>query len=70
MQPLTDWLKHYKLKAFVSEFGGSNTTQCAGYLDTALQYMAKNSHVYIGWAAWAAGPRKSTRRVALESPEP
>lgn len=26
MDPLTQWLKTYKLKAFVSEFGGDNTT--------------------------------------------
>lgn len=55
LAPLTDWLRENNLKAFVSEFGGSNTTDCADELKDALAYMADNEE-YIGWAAWAAGP--------------
>ncbi|KAH7124172.1 glycoside hydrolase superfamily [Dendryphion nanum] len=53
--PLTAWLKKYKLKAMVTEWGAANGTQCAGYVNDMLTYVARNSE-YIGWAAWAAGP--------------
>jgi len=52
---VTAWLKQNKLKAFITEFGGSNTTACMTMLNDMLDYMAKNEE-YIGWTAWAAGP--------------
>ncbi|KAK4235900.1 glycoside hydrolase superfamily [Achaetomium macrosporum] len=52
---VTAWLKEHKLKAFVTEFGGSNTTACTTILNGILDYMAQNEE-YIGWTAWAAGP--------------
>ncbi|KAK4189159.1 endoglucanase 1 [Podospora australis] len=52
---LTGWLKEHKLKAFITEFGGSNTTACATMLNGILDYMSQNEE-YIGWTAWAAGP--------------
>lgn len=55
MAALTSWLQEHSLKAFVSEFGGSNTTECATMLTEALAYMSDNEE-YIGWSAWAAGP--------------
>lgn len=55
LAPLTSWLQQYGLKAMITEFGASNGTQCTGYIDDILNYMANND-VYIGWTAWAAGP--------------
>jgi len=52
---VTAWLRENKLKAFITEFGGSNTTACATMLNGLLDYMAQNEE-YIGWTAWAAGP--------------
>ncbi|RDL35283.1 (Trans)glycosidase [Venustampulla echinocandica] len=52
---VTAWLKENSLKAMITEFGGSNGTQCAGYISDLLQYMDDNEE-YIGWTAWAAGP--------------
>ena len=52
---LTSWLQQHGLKGFVSEFGGDNNTQCDTYLTDLLTYLSDND-VYIGWAAWAAGP--------------
>ncbi|KAK5656701.1 hypothetical protein OQA88_4247 [Cercophora sp. LCS_1] len=52
---VTAWLKEHKLKAFITEFGGSNTTACVKMLETMLDYMRDNEE-YIGWTAWAAGP--------------
>lgn len=54
LKDLTAWLREYKLKAFITEFGGSNTTGCATMLNTLLTYMETNPE-YIGWTAWAAG---------------
>lgn len=55
LKDLTAWLKLHGLKAFVTEFGGSNTAACAAMLDSFLAYMGANPE-YIGWTAWAAGP--------------
>ncbi|KAK3942499.1 glycoside hydrolase family 5 protein [Diplogelasinospora grovesii] len=52
---VTAWLEEHNLKAFITEFGGSNTTNCTTMLSDMLDYMANND-VYIGWTAWAAGP--------------
>ncbi|KAK0739412.1 glycoside hydrolase superfamily [Apiosordaria backusii] len=52
---VTSWLRHHGLKAFITEFGGSNTTECVGMLNGFLDYMNENEE-YIGWTAWAAGP--------------
>lgn len=43
------------LKAFITEFGGSDNEGCATLLTEMLNYMADNEE-YIGWTAWAAGP--------------
>jgi endoglucanase len=55
LAPVTAWLKQYNYKAFITEFGASNTTQCATYVTDIINYMANNEQ-YIGWTAWAAGP--------------
>lgn len=52
---LTAWLKENNLKAFITEFGGSDNANCATLLTEMLNYMADNEE-YIGWTAWAAGP--------------
>jgi aryl-phospho-beta-D-glucosidase BglC (GH1 family) len=55
LEGVTAWLREHKLKAFITEFGGSNTTACTTMLSGMLDYMAQNEE-YIGWTAWAAGP--------------
>ncbi|VBB75808.1 Putative Glycoside Hydrolase Family 5 [Podospora comata] len=52
---VTGWLREHGLKGFVTEFGGSNTTECKLMLEGMLGYMEENEE-YIGWTAWAAGP--------------
>lgn len=51
---VTAWLKEHGLKAFITEFGGSDTEACHTMLDDMLTYMEDNEE-YIGWTAWAAG---------------
>jgi endoglucanase len=55
MAELTAWLRTHRLKAMVTEFGGSASEECAGMLAGALRYLEENSE-YVGWTAWAAGP--------------
>ncbi|KAF2204521.1 putative endoglucanase 1 [Delitschia confertaspora ATCC 74209] len=52
---VTNWLKQNNYKAMITEFGGSNTTQCAQAITDMIKYMDQND-VWIGWTAWAAGP--------------
>ncbi|KAK7052626.1 glycoside hydrolase family 5 protein [Favolaschia claudopus] len=52
---LTTWLQQNNLKAMITEFGGGNNENCFQFVSDLLEYMASND-VYIGWAAWAAGP--------------
>lgn len=55
LEGVTAWLREHGLKAMITEFGGSNTTECATMLNDLLDYMAANDE-WIGWTAWAAGP--------------
>lgn len=66
LAPLTAWLKTYGLKAMVTEFGGSNGTECEGYIDGLVNYLADNEE-YIGWSAWAAGPLWGTNSPCCTS---
>lgn len=54
LKGVTAWLKEHGLKAFITEFGGSDTADCHTMLDGMLTYMENNPE-YIGWTAWAAG---------------
>ena len=56
LEKLTAWLKEHKLKAFITEFGGSNTTGCHDMLNKFMTYMETNEE-YLGWTGWAAGKR-------------
>jgi len=62
LEYLTGWLKEHNLKALVSEFGGGRNVNCYHYIGDLLSYLAEND-VYIGWAAWAAGPLWGTFRA-------
>jgi len=54
---VTGWLRANGMKAFLGEFGGGRNQTCYDAVDGALDYMAENADVWIGWAWWAAGPR-------------
>lgn len=52
-----DWARTHGYKAFLGEFnGGRNDTGLAA-LDGICREMARNPDVWLGWAAWAGGPR-------------
>ncbi|KAK1223102.1 hypothetical protein PQX77_014030 [Marasmius sp. AFHP31] len=55
LEGVTAWLQEHNLKAVLSEFGGGNNDNCRQMVDELLSYLDAND-VWIGWAAWAAGP--------------
>ncbi|USP76691.1 glycoside hydrolase family 5 protein [Curvularia clavata] len=56
LQAATQWLKDNKLQGFLGEFGAGSNAQCITALQGGLDYMKKNSDVWMGAAWWAAGP--------------
>lgn len=51
----------------ITEFGGSPTEMCSEFIEQLIDYMAANDE-YIGWSAWAAGPRMFTLLFRLKDP--
>lgn len=57
IQAFQEWARANGLKAFLGEFnGGRNPTALAALRDL-LNEMNRNRDVWMGWAAWAGGPR-------------
>lgn len=59
----TNWLKQHKLKGLLGEFAVANSRIGNGQDDVGdeviknlLDYIEKNSDVWIGWTWWAGGP--------------
>jgi len=53
--PLATYLRANKRMAFVSEIGAANNAGCETYLCSTLDFLNKNSDVYLGWTGWGAG---------------
>ena len=53
---ITQWLKKNNKKGFLGEIGAADTNDCMDKLDKALDHLNKNSDVWLGYAAWSAGP--------------
>ncbi len=52
----TGWCTQYGKRAFLGEFAGGRNQCCYDALDDMLAFVDSNSHVYLGWTYWAAGP--------------
>ncbi|EUC35808.1 glycoside hydrolase family 5 protein [Bipolaris zeicola 26-R-13] len=52
----TQWLKDNKLQGVIGEFGAGSNAQCLTALQGGLDYMVKNSDVWLGAIWWSAGP--------------
>lgn len=50
------WCREHGLKAFLGEFGGSRDEVSRAALDDLCATIARNTDVWLGWTAWAAGP--------------
>ncbi|KAF2150388.1 glycoside hydrolase family 5 protein [Myriangium duriaei CBS 260.36] len=62
----TNWLRTNKKKGLIGEFAGGNNADCIAALTGGLQYMIKNSDVWMGASLWAAGPWWGTYIFNLE----
>jgi endoglucanase len=50
------WARTAKVKAFLGEFGGGPSAKSQLALAAIVDAVESNPDVWIGWAAWAAGP--------------
>lgn len=55
LEPFTAWLKAGHRHGFLGEFSASARPECLAALASMLEHMARNSDVWSGWTAWAAG---------------
>jgi endoglucanase len=63
--PLASWLRQNGRQAFLSENGGGNVASCGNYICQQLDFINKNSDVYLGWTSWAAGGFQSSWNYEL-----
>ncbi|KAF2788105.1 glycoside hydrolase family 5 protein [Melanomma pulvis-pyrius CBS 109.77] len=56
LQAATKWLKDNKKQGVIGEFAGGVNDQCVAALKDGLDYLGKNSDVWLGGIWWAAGP--------------
>lgn len=52
-----DWARARGFKAFLGEFGCGSDPVSLGALADICREMRENADVWLGWAAWAGGPR-------------
>jgi endoglucanase len=64
--PFTEWARKTGRKALLGEFGVGTDENCLKALENVLQFMRKNSDVWIGWTYWAAGPWARDYFTSLE----
>jgi endoglucanase len=57
IQPFQDWARKHGFKAVLGEFCGGRNAASYNALHDICQEMSANSDVWLGWAAWAGGPR-------------
>ncbi|KAG8632033.1 hypothetical protein KVT40_001173 [Elsinoe batatas] len=63
---LVSFLRTNKRQAILSETGGgANDSSCLKYVCEELDFMNKNSDVFLGWVGWSAGGFASTYELTL-----
>ncbi|KIJ54479.1 glycoside hydrolase family 5 protein [Sphaerobolus stellatus SS14] len=53
--PLADYARSRNRLVLNTEFGGGPGSDCVTMISQQLDYLNKNSDVYLGWTAWSAG---------------
>lgn len=48
-------MKSLGTRAILTEFGGSNTTQCRETVEDMLSFLEANPDQFFGWVAWGPG---------------
>jgi endoglucanase len=57
LEGVTSWLREHSYRGFLAEFGGPPNDLCMQAIDRTLDFVGANTDVWMGWAAWAGGPR-------------
>lgn len=63
----TTWLIMHGFKGHLGEFGWSTDPSCTNEGSALMNYLSANSHIWLGWTWWCAGPwYPSTYRFMLD----
>lgn len=57
IEAFQDWARRHGFRAVLGEFGGGRDRTTLNALGDLCQEMNANPDVWLGWAAWAGGPR-------------
>ena len=66
MQQVTGWLRERGARGLLGEFGVPGSALCLKAMDQQLDYVEQNRDVWLGWAAWAGGPRWGDNLLSVE----
>jgi len=66
MQQVTGWLRERGARGLLGEFGVPGNALCLKAMDQQLEYIEQNRDVWLGWAAWAGGPRWGDNLLSVE----
>ena len=53
LKGFTDWARKNRKRGFLSHFGTGSDQTCLDALDNALQFIAENNDIWLGWTYWA-----------------
>jgi endoglucanase len=57
IEAFQEWARAHGFKAFLGEFNGGRNQTSYNALNDICQEVSANPDVWLGWAAWAGGPR-------------
>lgn len=63
---VTDWLRQRGARGVLAEFGSPANGLCLRALDNLLNYVEENADVWLGWVAWAGGPRWGDNLLSVQ----
>jgi len=66
LQQVTAWLRERGARGFLAEYGAPGNSLCLKAMDQLLGYVEQNTDVWLGWAAWAGGPRWGDNLLSVE----
>lgn len=66
MQDVTGWLRQGGYRAILAEFGAPANRTCLSAMEQLLNFVEENTDVWMGWAAWAGGPRWGDNLLSVQ----
>jgi endoglucanase len=55
LEAATQWLRAQHAQGLLGEFGVARNPACLAVLERVMDYVDRNSDVWLGWTAWAGG---------------